>query len=125
MGGGEVSTTLNAPEVPLPDSLSSVPNTHTPSAGEECAYTVHVHTLQVACVHVLFVLCMTCIAHSNACVHVYSVFGELDIACILFTDTLYMTCSCSVFCFLVLKARHFSSYLLPSSIIYVGWKCLS
>ena len=56
VGGGDVSTTLNAPEVPLPDSLSSVPNTHTPSPGKECAYTVHVHTLQVAhvSVHVLF-----------------------------------------------------------------------
>ena len=35
VGGGDVSTTLNVSEVPLLESLSSVPNTHTPSAGEE------------------------------------------------------------------------------------------
>ena len=37
VGGGDVSTMLNVPVLSLPDSLSSVPKTHTPSAGEECA----------------------------------------------------------------------------------------
>lgn len=45
VSGGDVGSSMNAPEVPLTESLPSVPNTHTPSAGEQ--YVLWIHLLFV------------------------------------------------------------------------------
>ena len=65
ISSGDISSTLNVPEVPpLPDSLPSVPNTHTPAAGELFTlFALHYHNYActecviLTCIHVACQLC--------------------------------------------------------------------